>query len=326
MLRRFLTVTLFAATLCALSVVSTLAQVFPSKTILIVVPYPAGGSTDVLARALANELSKVWGQSVVVENISGASSIIGAGKVAKAAPDGHTLLLTIDPTVVSNRFLFKALPYDPDKSLVPVTMIARSGQIVLAHPSVPVNSLREIIDVARRTPGGVTYGSFGMGTNAHLMFESIGKREGVQFLHVPYKGIMPVVTAVMAGEVQVTLASAATAGEMVKAGKIKALAIGGQKRSSVFPDVPTLAEAGYPYVDSSIWWGIFLPEGASAQLVDRIYRDVTNIAKRPDFVEKYLTKLGLDLVADTPTEFTAKIRADVKITAEMVGAAGVKPH
>jgi tripartite-type tricarboxylate transporter receptor subunit TctC len=326
MLRRFLTVMLFAAMLCTLSVGSAFAQAFPSKTILIVVPYPAGGSTDVLARALANELSKVWGQSVVVENIGGASSIIGSSKVAKAAPDGHTILLTIDPTVVSNRFLFKSLPYDPDKGLVPVTMLARSGQIVLVHPSVAANSLREIVDVARRTPGGVTYGSFGMGTNAHLMFESIGKREDVQFLHVPYKGIMPVVTAVVAGEVQVTLATAATAGEMVKAGKIKALAIGGQKRSSVFPDVPTLAEAGYPYVDSSIWWGIFLPEGASAQLVDRIHNDVTSIVKRPDFVEKYLTKLGLDLVADTPAEFTAKIRADVKITAEMVEAAGVQPH
>ena len=326
MRRRFLTLTLFIAMLCALPVVSAFAQTFPSKTIFIVVPYPAGGSTDVLARALGSELSKVWGQPVVIENPSGASSIIGSTKVAKAAPDGHTILLTIDSTVVSNRFLFKSLPYDPDKSLVPVTMIARSGQIVLAHPSVPVNSLREVVELARRTPGGFAYASHGVGANAHLMFESIGKREGVQFLHVPYKGIMPSVTAVMTGEVKVTLASSATAGEMVKAGKIKALAIGGHKRSSVFPDVPTLAEAGYPYVDSSIWWGIFLPEGASPQLVERIHRDVTSIAKRPDFVDKYLTKTGLDLVADTPAEFAAKIRADVKITAEMVEAAGVQPQ
>jgi len=145
LMRRFLKVTLCAAMLCALSVVSALAQEFPSRTVLIVVPYPAGGSTDVLARALGSELSKIWGQSVVVENVAGASSIIGANKVAKAAPDGHTLLLTIDPTVVSNRFLFKTLPYDPDKSLVPITMLARSGQMVLANPSFPANSMREVV-------------------------------------------------------------------------------------------------------------------------------------------------------------------------------------
>lgn len=263
---------------------------------------------------------------MVIENIGGASSIIGASKVAKAAPDGHTLLLTVDPTVVSNRFLFKTLPYDPDKSLVPITMIARGGQMVLAHPSFPANSLREVVDAARNEPDKVAYASFGFGTNAHLMFETIAKREGVHLLHVPYKGIMPAVTAVLTGEVQVALASPATAGEMVKAGKIKALAIGGEKRSSTMPDVPTLREAGYPYVDSAIWWGLFAPEGTSAQVVERIYRDVTAIAKRPEFVEKYLTSLGIDLVADTPAEFAAKIAADVKITAEMVKAAGVEPR
>lgn len=325
-MRRFLIATLCASMLCALSVVPTLAQQFPSRTVMIVVPYPAGGSTDVLARALAADLSKVWGQPVVVENVGGASSIIGANKVAKSAPDGHTLLLTIDPTVVSNRFLFKSLPYDPDKGLVPITLLARSGQMVLANPSFAANNLREVVDAARTSPGKIAYASFGIGTTAHLMFETVGKREGVQFLHVPYKGIMPDVLAVAAGEVQVTLASPATAGPMVRAGKIKALAIGGQKRSSLFPEVPTVAEAGYPYVDSVIWWGIFAPGGTSEQLVDRIYHDVTNIVKRPDFVEKYLTKFGIDLVASTPAEIAATIRDDVKITAEMVKAAGVQPQ
>ena len=325
-MRRLLTATLSAALLCALCVVPTRAQQFPSRTVMIVVPYPAGGSTDVLARALAAELSKVWGQPVVVENVGGASSIIGANKVAKSAPDGHTLLLTIDPTVVSNRFLFKSLPYDPDKDLVPITLLARSGQMVLANPSFPANNLRDVVNAARASPGKIAYASFGIGTTAHLMFETIGKREAVQFLHVPYKGIMPDVIAVAGGEVQLTLASPATAGPMVRAGKIKALAIGGQKRSSLFPDLPTVAEAGYPYVDSVIWWGIFAPGGTSGQLVDRIYHDVTDIVKRPDFVEKYLTKFGIDLVASTPAEMAATIRDDVKITDEMVKAAGVKPQ
>jgi len=179
MMRRFLTVTLLVALLCALSVVPSLAQVFPSRTIFIVVPYPAGGSTDVLARALANELSKLWNQPVVVENFGGASSIVGANRVANATPDGYTLLLTIDPTVVSNRFLFKKLPYDPDKSLIPITMIARSGQLVIANPSFLANNLRELVDAARHTPGSVAYASYGLGTQPNLMFETIGKREGV---------------------------------------------------------------------------------------------------------------------------------------------------
>ena len=326
MMRRFLTVTLLAAMLCTISVVSALAQAFPSKTIFIVVPYPPGGSTDVLARALASELSELWGQSVVVENISGAGSIIGANKVANAPPDGHTLLLTIDPTVVNNRFLYKKLPYDPDKSLIPITMIARSGQLVIANPSFPANNLRSLVDAARATPGGVAYASYGIGTQSHLLFETIGKREGVQFLHIPYRGVAPDITAAMTGEVQVTVASPAAAGSMARAGRVKALAIGGLKRSSLFPDVPTIAESGYPYVDSVIWWGLFAPEGTNAQLVDRINHDVTSVAKRRVFIEKYFTAFGLDLVADTPGEFAAAIRADVKVTAEMVKAAGVQPE
>jgi len=326
MMRRFLTVTLLVALLCALSVVPSLAQVFPSRTIFIVVPYPAGGSTDVLARALANELSKLWNQPVVVENFGGASSIVGANRVANATPDGYTLLLTIDPTVVSNRFLFKKLPYDPDKSLIPITMIARSGQLVIANPSFLANNLRELVDAARHTPGSVAYASYGLGTQPNLMFETIGKREGVQFLHVPYKGIAPDVNAVMTGEVQISVASPAAAGSMVKAGKLKALAIGGAERSSLFPDIPTIAESGYPYVDSVIWWGMFAPGGTSAQLVDRINHDVAGVAKRPDIIEKYFTAFGLDPVADTPSEFTAAIRADVEVTAKMVKAAGVQPE
>ncbi len=325
-MRRFLTVALFTAMLCTLSAVPAFAQTFPAKTVLLVVPYPAGGSTDALARALAIELGKIWGQSVVVQNAAGAGSIIGTEKVASAPPDGHTLLLTIDPTVVSNRFLYKKLPYDPDKSLAPITMVARSGQLIIAHPSFPANNLKELVEAARRTPGSVAYASYGIGTQPHLLFEAMGKREGVEFLHVPYKGVAPASTAAMSGEVQVTVASPAAAGGMVKGGRVKALAIGGLQRSSLFPDVPTIAESGYPYAAAVIWFGLFAPGGTSAQLVERINRDVTGIAKRPDFTKKYISAFGLDLVADTPAEFAAAIQADVKVTAEMVKASGAQPE
>lgn len=325
-MRRLLVTLLSIVIVSAAAVLCAGADEFPSRRVTIVVPYPAGGSTDVLARALAADLSKVWNQTVVVENVGGASSIIGSNRVAKAAPDGHTLLLTIDPTVVSNRFLFKSLPYDPDKDLVPITLLARTGQMVLANPEFSPNSLREVVNAARAAPDKLTYASFGNGTTAHLMFETIGKRENVQFVHVPYKGIMPDVNAVMAGEVQLTLASPATAGSMVKAGKIKALAIGGDKRSSLFPDVPTVAEAGYPYVDSVIWWGLFAPGGMNHELVERINRDVSAIIKQPDFVEKYFTKFGIDLVAKGPDDLAATIRKDIEVTAAMVKAAGVEPQ
>lgn len=324
-MRRLLNLALLAALTWSLPFASARAQNFPSATVFVVVPYPAGGSTDVLARALASELSKIWKQSVVVENVAGASSIIGANRVAKASPDGHTLLLTIDATVVHNRFLFKKIPYDPDRSLLPVTMLARSGQLVIASPTFPARNLRELVDAARRAPGGVAYGSYGIGTQPNLLFETIAEREGVKFLHVPYKGIAPVVTAVMTGEVQISVASPAAAGAMVKAEKIKALAIGGTKRSSMFPDVPTMAESGFPHVDASIWWGVFAPGGTSAALIERINRDVISVAQQPDFVKKYFTAFGSDPVLGSPAEFAAAIRGDVEVTAKMVQAAGVKP-
>lgn len=322
-MRRLIPVTLFAAMLCVLSAVPALAQQFPSKTVRLLIPWPAGGSTDVLGRALASELSTVWKQPVVVENPAGAGSIVGAERVAASAPDGHTLMMTIDTTTVHNRFLYK-LSYDPDKSFTPITMVARSGQFVIAHPSFPPNNLRELIEYARSNPGKVTYASYGLGSQPQLFFEALAKREGVKFLNVPYKGIGPCVIATVAGEVQATVSSPAASGAQVRAGKVKAIAIGGSQRTSLFPNVPTIAESGYPNAAAIIWFGLFGPGGMNPQLVDRIYRDATAIAKRPEFVEKYISKFSLDLVANTPAEFAAAIRADVEITAEMVKAAGLK--
>ncbi len=299
---------------------------FPSKPVRIIVPYPAGGSTDVLARALANELAPVWKQPVVVENIGGASSIIGTERMAASPPDGHTLLFTIDPTVVANRFLFKKLPYDPDKSLAPITIVARSGNFIIVHPSFPATTLRELVELARRSPGKVAYSSYGVGAHSQLVFETMARREGLQFLHVPYKGIAPSTQAVVAGEVQLSIGSPAATGAMVKGGRLRAIAITGPNRASRFPDVPTSAEGGYPYVKAIIWFGLFAPGGADPKLVDRIHQDVTAIAKRPDFTEKHIDALSLELVASTPAETAATIRADVEHIGEMVKAAGVQPE
>lgn len=323
-MRRLLSFTLFAVTLCVLPAVSALAQQFPSKPVRLSIPWPAGGSTDVLGRALASELSKVWGQPVVVENPAGAGSIVGAERVAAAAPDGHTLMVTIDTTTVHNRFLYKKLPYDPDKGFAPITMIARSGQFILANPGLPAKNLRELIDYARKNPGKVAYASYGLGSQPHLFFETLAKNEGVQFLNVPYKGVAPCVTATVAGEVQVTVSSPAASGAQVKAGRAKALAIGGPQRTNLFADVPTVTESGFPYAAAQIWFGLFAPGGTSPQLVEKIHRDTLAIIKRPEFVEKYIAAFSLNLVANTPAEFAQSIRSDVEVIAKMIKAAGVK--
>lgn len=323
-MRSALPVTVLVAILCVLSVVAARAQPFPSKPVRIVVPY-AAGTADILARALGTGLSNVWGQPVLIENVPGAAGNIGTGRVANAIPDGHTLLFTIDQTVVTNRFVFKTLPFDPD-SLIPITMLTHSGMFVIVNPAVPANSLRELVEVARRAPGTIAYGDSGMGGPPNLFFETIAKREGVQFLHVAYKGIAAAITAVVSGEVQASGSSAGSAGGLLKAGRIKALAIGGTRRSNIFTNIPTLAEAGYPYAEMSIWYGLFAPGGTSAQLVQKIYQDVTNIAKQPEFTEKYVKSIDHNLVANTPTEFAAVIHAQVAATSEMVKAAGIRPE
>ncbi len=321
---------IFAAVLLSLaSCLAAHAQApapFASKPVRIIVPYPPGGGIDVLARALAPELSTAWGQPVVVENIAGAGGIIGTEKVSSAPGDGHTLLMATNPAVVGNRFLFKSLPYDPDKGLAPVTMVLQSGQMAVAHPSLPASSMKELIEAARKSPGKIPYSSYGNGSQPHLFFETLAKREGVEFLHVPYKGIAPATTAVIAGEVLLTIASPNQLGAQVKAGKLKALAIGVSRRARDFPDVPTTAEAGFPYATSSIWYGVFAPGSTPPALVERIARDIGTVARRPDFTEKQITARGLDLVANTPSEFAAVIRAEVGSTGEMVKAAGVKPE
>jgi tripartite-type tricarboxylate transporter receptor subunit TctC len=303
-----------------------LAQPFPSRTVRVVVPYPGGGAPDLFGRPLARELSAVWGQPVVLENVPGGDTSIGASRVATAAPDGHTLLLTTSTTVVGNRFLFKNLPFDPDKQLLPITMLGRSGSFVLTHPSLPAKTLRELVTLARSAPGRVAYGSLGRASVAHLMFGTIGKRESVSFLHVPYKGTTLAMTAVASGEVSLFVVSPAGSGAMVKSGKLRAIAITSPTRTTLFPQVPSVVESGFPYVTSWIWFGLFAPGATSAQIVERIYRDTTAIVKRPEFAAKYLTESSLEVVANSPAEIADAIRADVASFAELVKAANVQPE
>jgi tripartite-type tricarboxylate transporter receptor subunit TctC len=325
-MRRWSIVATLAVLLWDLPTTSGLAQTFPSGRVTIVVPYPPGGTTDVITRGLAAELSKLWKQTVLIENVGGASGLVGIGRFAQANPDGLTLLAAVQDAVVLNRFLFKKLPYDPDKSLMPVTMFARSPQLVIANAAFPANSVSELVEAARRASIGIGYGSSGLGSQTYLLFETLARRYDVKFVHVPYKGIAPAVTAVMTGEVQLATGTVASAGPFIEDGKIKVLAVSGAERSKRFPNVPTLTEAGFRDMDATTWWGMFAPASTDAAKVDRISRDIASVAQRPDFIAKYFEPLGMEPVLNSPAEFAAAIRSDVAITTEMVKAVGVQPQ
>lgn len=302
------------------------AQQYPSKPVRVVVPFAPGGGVDILIRAVAAELSSRWRQPVVIDNKAGAGTLIGADAVARAQPDGHTLLATIDPTVVANRFLYRSLPYDPDKSLVPVSLMVKSDQYLLANVALPANDLRELVAYAKRDKGKLSFGSYALGSQPHLVYEMLNRREKLDLLHVPYKGVAPVLTAVMSGEIQLTSASAGSAAGLMKDGRLKVLACAGKTRSSQFPGVPTVGEQGYPYLQATVWYALFAPAGTPAAITERISADVKAVLTDPSFAEKHATPKGLDVVASTPNELAERIREDVVSVGEMVRAAGVKPE
>ena len=317
----------FAAVCLSLGLASNAgAQPFPSKAVRIIVPWPPGGGIDILVRAIAAELSSQWKQSVNIENRAGAGSLIGTEAVAKSAPDGYTLLASVNQTFAANRYLYKSLPYDPEKSFIPMTLMVQSDHILLANPELPANDLRELVAHARKQAGKLNYGSFGSGSQPNLVYEMLKKNEGIDILHVPYKGIAPLLSAVTAGEVPLATGSAGVAGELLRSGRLKALAIAGQRRSLQFPAIATAAEQGYPYVLASIWYGLFAPAGTPPAIVEKIGADVRTILKTPSFAEKQATSKGLEVIASGSEELATVIRDESIAVGEMIRAAGVQPE
>ena len=324
LITRWIAVAIFSTASCLSSLAR--AQDFPGAPVNIVVPYPAGGGADIMARALAAELSSVWGKPVVVENIPGANSIIGAQRVARAAPDGHTLLMTLSGTLIGNQFLYKSLPYDPAKSFVPISMIAKSGQLILASSSANFSSLSDMLESAKKVPGSVTYGTPGKGSQEEILMETISKRENVSLLSIPYKGVAPALTALLGGEIKLGVASPGLVAELMKQGRIKALAIAAPQRSSLLPGVPTTGELGLPYAISTVWYGLFAVAGTPESIVKKLSKDVMAIARNPDFVARNMTPRGLESVANSPSEFAAEIKAERSQMADMVRIIGLQPE
>ncbi|MBI2728953.1 MAG: tripartite tricarboxylate transporter substrate binding protein [Polaromonas sp.] len=303
---------------------SAFAQTFPDKPVRIVVPFTAGGLADVLARGLANELSKTWPQPVVVENRPGANTIIAAEFTARAAPDGYTLLLANDPTVSSNQYLYNKLPYDPVKDFTPVINIAATQEVLVVSEAFKGRTVADLIAQAKARPGQITYGSYGPGSKAHLDAEDFARAAGVKLNHIPYKGVADVMGALISGQIDMSFSGMPPSITMVKGGKVRALAIAAPQRFKLLPDVPTMSEAGVPNFESSAWFGLIAPAATPRAVVEKIAADVAKVISRPDFQEKFISGVGLELLNQGPQKFADFLAKDRAAYAQSVKNVNVK--
>jgi tripartite-type tricarboxylate transporter receptor subunit TctC len=315
--------------ICSLLVLVALAsgvaaQEFPSKSVRVVVPYPPGGGVDGMARPMADRLSRLWHQPVLVDNKAGGGTIIGADFVVKSAPDGYTLLFTSDSTITSNPFLYDKMPFDPVKDLAPITQLVDLHQMVVVHPSVSANTMQELVALAKAKPGTLNYGSYGSGSQPHLLFEALKAETGIQIAHIPYKGIAPALAATIAGEVQMTLGGAGTTGGYFKAGKLKPLAIARPTRLAMYPDIPTLREAGYADIDPKPWYGLFAAARTSRAIVDKIRKDVAAVLGEPEFRDREVDGKGYTGVASASDAFAAFIKTDLEYKKRLIRISGAK--
>jgi tripartite-type tricarboxylate transporter receptor subunit TctC len=299
---------------------------FPTRQVRLIVPYPPGGGLDVLTRAVADRLQPVWRQPVVVENRPGGSTVPGTDAVAKAAPDGHTLLVTADNSITANPHLIRGLPHDPMRDLLPVSVLVEVHQMILVHPSVRARSVRELVEAARAEPGRLNFGSYGNGSQPHLTFGALMAEARVELTHVPYRGVPPAILATLSGEVQMTLAGIASSMEHLRGGSLRALAVGRPARFDQLPEVPTLAEAGYPGIDPRTWFGAFAPAGTPPTLVARIARDMAAAMAEPAVRDRHLVPNGYTVHAGTPEAAAAFVREDLDYKRRLIAAAGIRPE
>ena len=310
--------------LLSLAAATAAAQSWPSqKPIRFVSAFPAGGTTDILARVLGQKLSEVLGQSVVVENKAGAGGLIGTDAVAKAAPDGYTFLLGNSGALASGLSLYKSVPYDPTKDLTSVAIVGDVTILLAVNPQVPVKTLKELLDLAREKPGQLSVAIPSVGSIHHLLIEQMKKEAGISLINVPYKGSAPAVTDLVGGVVHLDLDNLPAMSQMVKAGRIRGIAVGSPIRSSFLPDVPTFAEAGMPSMMASPWFALVAPAGTPAPIIERMNREVVAILKTPDIREKFEAQ-GLNPRWSTPAEADELIRTEAVRWAKIVKDTGAK--
>jgi tripartite-type tricarboxylate transporter receptor subunit TctC len=286
------------------------AQTFPSKPVRIVVPFPPGGFNDVLGRSLAQEFQKAWNQPVVVDNRPGGNTIIGSDIVAKSAPDGHTLLVVALPFSVLPSLFAGRLPFDVVKDFAPVSLAAGSPNMLVVNPSVPANTVKELIDLAKAQPGRLTYASTGNGTSNHVSAEYFKMLTGTDMLHIPYKGSAPAVTDVIGGQVNVLFDNVPNVIQQVKAGKLKPLAVTSTKRSFQAPEVPTMQEAGVPEYEVNVWFGLLTTAGTPPEVVAKLNAETVRVLNLPEVRERFRT-LGVDVIASSPEQFAQHLKSEI---------------
>ena len=299
------------------------APAYPSKPIRLVVPFPPGGATDILAREVAQKLTEAWGQSVVVDNRPGAGGNIGAELVARAAPDGYTLLMGTVGTHAINASLYAKLPYDHVKDFAPVILVAGVPNVLVVNPALPVNTVAELIAYAKANPGKLNFASSGNGTSIHLSGELFKVMAGVQMTHVPYKGSAPAVADLISGQVQLMFDNLPPSLPQIKAGKLRALAVTSATRAPALPDVPTIAEAGLPGFEASSWFGVLAPAGTPPAIVARLNAEIAKWLASPEAREK-LSKQGANAAGGSPEDFAKHIAAETTKWAKVVKDSGAK--
>lgn len=297
------------------------AQQYPGKPVKVIIPYPPGSTPDIVGRTLAARLQEALGQPFVVDNRTGGGGNIGAEAVAKSPADGYTLLIGINGPAAINKFLYKDLNYDSDKDLLPVSLLASAPQMLVITPSVEANDFKGFIEYLKRNPGRLSYGSAGSGSASHLTMELLKNDARVFIVHIPYRGFPPAVTDLLSGNIQAMFAIIPAVLPQVKAGKLKALAVTGLKRSAMAPEVPSVAELGYPQLESLAWIGLLAPAGTPAEIVNRLHGEAAKAMRAPE-TRELLGKQGFDVVAGTPAEFSAWIRGEQAKWSKVIRASG----
>jgi tripartite-type tricarboxylate transporter receptor subunit TctC len=300
-------------------------QDFPSHPIRLITPYPPGGSTDLVARLVGPKLGSSLGQPVIIENRPGGAGMIGCELVARAAPDGYTLLFTTPATHTSIRFTQRSVPYDPDRDFTPITAAVTQSAYILANPSVPINSFRELVDYAKKNPGKLSYGTANLGSSFHIMGEMVKIATGIDMVHVPYKGGAPVARAIMSGEIPLAFLSNTSSMTPLRTGKVKAIVVLGSKRDKAHPDVPAITEFLPDFDRLTDWLGFYGPGGMAKPLVQRIHGEIIKALHSPD-VEAKLQASGMEVWGTTPEEFAQVIRRDTALYRKMVPIVGIKPQ
>ena len=312
---------LACATLLAVAT-SGFAQTFPNRPVRLIVPFPPGGPTDVVGRLYADKLGALWGQTVLVDNRAGAAGNIGAEAAAKAAPDGHTLILVANSHVM-NSALYDKLPYDPIKDFTPLSQIAYYPLVLVAHPSVAATNLNEVVALAKAQPGRLVVVSAGNGTSTHLVAEMFRTAAGIEFLHVPYKGAAPATHDLLAGQGQLMFNNPVSALPHVKTGRLRALAVTSAQRTASAPEVPTVAESGYPGFEAGTWFALLAPAGLPRELQTRLSTDIVAVTQQAD-VRTRLTGLGIDAIGSTAAQLGAVMQADLEKWTRVIRAANIK--